>query len=210
MGSRREVESEAEAKSKAKAAVQETLDLFKYIMLKTGYQGYDVELMTKVVLLDAGPEGWVHWELKVTEFYANQNGVMHGGAAGVIFDMCTTTALCPVAKPGYWDFQGGVTRALNISYLRAVPINTTIHIHSQVIQHGRTMALIRGTMTSSDSDPARRIVYATCDHHKVNVPVRPDHLALRDEMRMERRKRKQIENQDRVGIERPGPGKARL
>lgn len=68
--------------------------------------------MTKVVLLDAGPEGWVHWELKVTEFYANQNGtygdsrpfmsqpvlcastdlnssrllgVMHGGAAGVIF-----------------------------------------------------------------------------------------------------------------------------
>lgn len=70
------------------------------------------------------------------------------------------------------------------------------------------MALIRGTMTSPDSDPARRIVYATCDHHKVNVPVRPDHLALRDEMRMERRKRKQTENHDRVGLE--APGKARL
>jgi len=47
--------------------------------------------------------------------------VMHGGAAGLIFgmpwvaekkegymtdfvgDMCTTTALGPVAKPGYWE-----------------------------------------------------------------------------------------------------------
>lgn len=27
--------------------------------------------------------------------------VMHGGAAGVIFDMSTTTALCPLAQPGF-------------------------------------------------------------------------------------------------------------
>lgn len=32
----------------------------------------------------------------------NYNGVMHGGAAGVIFDMLTTIALGPVAKPGFW------------------------------------------------------------------------------------------------------------
>ncbi len=37
-------------------------------------QGYDVELMTKVRLLDAGPKGTVRWELEVTDFYANQNG----------------------------------------------------------------------------------------------------------------------------------------
>jgi len=30
--------------------------------------------MTKVVLLDAGPEGRVAWELEITDFYANQNG----------------------------------------------------------------------------------------------------------------------------------------
>lgn len=46
---------------------------------------------------------------------------MHGGAAGVIFDMCTTTALGPVAREGYWDFLGGVTRTLGVGYLRAVP-----------------------------------------------------------------------------------------
>lgn len=30
--------------------------------------------MTKLVLLDAGPEGRVVWELEITDFYANQNG----------------------------------------------------------------------------------------------------------------------------------------
>ncbi|KIX09055.1 uncharacterized protein Z518_00133 [Rhinocladiella mackenziei CBS 650.93] len=37
--------------------------------------GYDVELMTKLLLLEAGPEGSVRWELTVTDFYANQNGL---------------------------------------------------------------------------------------------------------------------------------------
>lgn len=69
--------------------------------------------MTKVRLLDAGPEGYVEWELDVTDFYANLNGcfskltlncyahacwyvgvkgVMHGGAAGVIFGMFVSSS----------------------------------------------------------------------------------------------------------------------
>lgn len=34
--------------------------------------------------------------------YGNYNGVLHGGAAGVIFDMLTTIALGPIARPGFW------------------------------------------------------------------------------------------------------------
>lgn len=33
----------------------------------------------------------------------NYNGVLHGGAAGVVFDMLTTIALGPVARPGFWE-----------------------------------------------------------------------------------------------------------
>lgn len=33
----------------------------------------------------------------------NYNGVMHGGAAGVVFDMLTTIALGPVATPDFWS-----------------------------------------------------------------------------------------------------------
>lgn len=31
-------------------------------------------------------------------------GQIDGGAAGVIFDMCTTSALGPLAKPGFWEY----------------------------------------------------------------------------------------------------------
>lgn len=58
------------------------------------------------------------------EYHGRILDVMHGGAAGVIFgmlyikedegkllmqgaDMCTTTALGPVARPGYWELVPG-------------------------------------------------------------------------------------------------------
>lgn len=100
---------------------------------------------------------------------------MHGGAAGVIFDMATTSALCPLATPGNWEFLGGVTRTLNISYLRAVPIGTTVLISANVVQAGKTMAMIQGKMTSLD----RKRVFCTVEHHKVNVPVRQQHRNAR-------------------------------
>jgi acyl-coenzyme A thioesterase 13 len=101
--------------------------------------------------------------------------VMHGGAAGVIFDMATTTALCPVARPGFWEFMGGVTRSLNISYLKAVPIGTTVRLTSKVVSVGKQMAMIRGAMTSLDG----KITYCTVEHHKVNTPLLPEHLDAR-------------------------------
>src|SRR3954469_20833156 len=89
--------------------------------------------------------------------------------------MLTTTALGPLARPGYWYFLGGVTRSLNISYLKAVPIGTTVRVRSRVVQCGRTMAMIRGEMTSVDG----KTVYLTAEHHKVNVEMKRAHLAAR-------------------------------
>jgi acyl-coenzyme A thioesterase 13 len=100
---------------------------------------------------------------------------MHGGAAGVIFDMATTTALCPIARPGFWEFMGGVTRTLNISYLKAVPIGVTVRLISRVVSVGKQMAMVRGEMTSLDG----KIIYCTAEHHKVNAPVQPEHLIAR-------------------------------
>jgi acyl-coenzyme A thioesterase 13 len=53
-------------------------------MKQTDYTGYDVDMMTKIKLIDAGPEGSVEWELPITSYYSNMNNVMHGGAAGVL------------------------------------------------------------------------------------------------------------------------------
>jgi acyl-coenzyme A thioesterase 13 len=68
--------------------------------------------------------------------------------------------------------MGGVTRNLNISYLKAVPIGTTIHVHAYVYQVGKTMVYIKGWMTSEDG----RMIYATCENHKVHVPSKKEHL----------------------------------
>lgn len=103
--------------------------------------------MENIRIIDATPSGTATFEFLIDEQYSNINNVMHGGAGGVIFDMCTTFALGPVAKPGSWEyvflslrnlgvdlrhmimltgssFLGGVTRTLNLSYLRAVPVGT--------------------------------------------------------------------------------------
>jgi len=72
--------------------------------ISQSFKGYDTYLMNNCTLLSATPRGEIEFELLITPFYANLNGVMHGGAAGVIFDMCTTTALGPVSRKGYWEY----------------------------------------------------------------------------------------------------------
>jgi hypothetical protein len=46
-------------------------------MLTPGVQGYDLELMKNIRLIEAWPEGKVVWELDITPFYSNLNGVWH-------------------------------------------------------------------------------------------------------------------------------------
>ena len=60
---------------------------------------------------------------------------------------------------------GGITRSLNVTYLRPLPLPATIWVKSQVVQHGRSVSLVGGTITSQGGGT----VYFTCEHHKVNV-----------------------------------------
>ncbi|KAG9240448.1 HotDog domain-containing protein [Calycina marina] len=160
------------SRARAIKGVAAVFDRYHLIAASQKFAGFDLHLMQTLRIVDAAESGMVEFELCMEERYTNLNGVMHGGAAGVIFDMCTTTALGPLARPGYWDFMGGVTRTLNISYLRAIPIGTTVRVRGDVTQAGRTMAMIRGTMSSVDG----KTVYCTCEHHKVSVPTQEQHL----------------------------------
>jgi acyl-coenzyme A thioesterase 13 len=94
------------------------------VVEKQNYDGFDKRLMAEAVLLDAsvGPPSRkisspaqqaefpapavlasATFSLVISPAYCNLNNVMHGGAAGEIFDMLTTSALGPVARPGYWE-----------------------------------------------------------------------------------------------------------
>jgi acyl-coenzyme A thioesterase 13 len=83
--------------------------------------------------------------------------------------MCTMSALAPLAGPKFWVFLGGLTRGMNLTYIRDCPVDTEVIIDSTVIQAGRTMALIRGEIKSPDG----KIVYVTVDHNKANVGPGP-------------------------------------
>ncbi|KAK5937985.1 hypothetical protein PMZ80_009574 [Knufia obscura] len=188
-----------EETAKAKAACQSMLDLYNFIRRRKSMRNFDDSVMEDLRLITAsGHPGdpsanppvrpSAHpsclLEMTMTSEYANLNEVVHGGAAALTFDMCTTLALCPIQRPGYWDFMGGVTRTLNVSYLKAIPSGTKIRIRSWVVQHGRTATLLRGQMESPDGGT----VYATCEQHKIHVPMSEEHLRFREEMRAERKK----------------------
>ncbi|KAL1955786.1 hypothetical protein VTO42DRAFT_8106 [Malbranchea cinnamomea] len=166
-------------------SVETFLQVYKELMAEKNFNGYDKPLIEQVRLVDAHPNG-VTWELDVTEYWTNMNGVMHGGAYGVIFDMCTAIAMNPISKADYWDFLAGVSRTINISYLKAIPLGTTIRIKCEVIQHGRRMALIRGVMESVDG----KTVYATVEHHKTALPSKPEYAKRLREARAQRMREK--------------------
>ncbi|KAK2752457.1 hypothetical protein FQN54_008119 [Arachnomyces sp. PD_36] len=175
-----------DSKEAARDAVESFIEVYTQLMDEKGFKGYDRTLMKDIRLIDADPIDGVTWELTVDEYWVNMNGVLHGGAYGVIFDMCTAMAMNPISRVGYWDFLAGVTRTLNISYLKAVPLGTTIRVHTNVIQHGKTTSLIRGVMESPDG----KITYATAEHHKIAVPSLPEYSKRLAEHREERARRK--------------------
>lgn len=178
----------------AKDAVQSIIDLYTYIAKQNKIRSFDEHVMRDMRLLSAtGRPGdpsstppipaSAHpsalFELHVDHKYTNLNNVMHGGAATTVFDMATMLSLGPVHREGYWEFMGGVTRSLNTSFLKAVPKDTTVRIRAWVLQHGRTMAMMRAQMENVDG----KIVYAACEQQKVNVPSLPEHIKLRALMR---------------------------
>lgn len=177
----------------AVAAVRAMLDLYTYIAeRKSQHNLFDTKVMRDLSrgLLHASAHPKhpsVLYELLVDEHYTNLNGVLHGAAASLIFDMATMSAMCPIQREGVWDFQVGTSRTLNLSFLRAVPLGTTVRVKCWVMQHGRTTCMLSGVITSVDGET----VYATCEHHKIHIPISKEHATLREEMKREMKKREE-------------------
>ena len=61
---------------------------------------------------------------------------------------------------------GGMTRSIQLTYLRPLPLPATVRVESKVMQMGRTMGLVRGDITSRDG----KKVYFTGEQHKATSP----------------------------------------
>ncbi|KAK3686325.1 hypothetical protein LTR37_019915 [Vermiconidia calcicola] len=105
----------------------------------------------------------------VAPFYCNGSGNLHGGAQSMIYDLCTSVTLQAIGKPGWW-FNGGVSRTLNVTYLRPAPEGTELELDAEIVAVGKTLAMLRGVIKrASDGVPI-----STCEHNKAAVASKPN------------------------------------
>ncbi|KAH8659156.1 HotDog domain-containing protein [Tricladium varicosporioides] len=140
--------------------------LFFGSMPKDDYQGWGASLIHQDLTLlsaDTNP-GRTTFRYVVQPSHCNRLGNLHGGCAATLFDVCTTSALAPIAKEGYWAYAG-VTRTLNVTYIRPAPVGESVLIESEVVHAGKRLCTIKGVMRR-ESDGA---ILTTCEHGKVSI-----------------------------------------
>ncbi|KAL5336222.1 HotDog domain-containing protein [Aspergillus crustosus] len=102
--------------------------------------------------------------LTIAPEHTNVLGNLHGGCAATIFDILSSMILLGASKPGVFEF-GGVSRHLDVTYLRPVPVGTTVKLVSRMVHMGKRLALMRSEIVRVD-DGAVCIV---SDHEKANT-----------------------------------------
>lgn len=114
------------------------------------------------------PDTSVSFAFTVRPQHCNRMNSLHGGCIASIFDLTTTLSLARIRRPGFWDSMG-VSRSLSVTYLRPAPTGTELLIECEVVQVGRTLAALRGTMKRRRDGQ----LVAVCEHGKVNVDPGP-------------------------------------
>ncbi|KAF2238557.1 thioesterase family protein-like protein [Viridothelium virens] len=157
-----------ETRRKALLAVQFSIEAAEtyYRSKPEADKHFDWAFLENLRLVDADPTGMAEFEFEVLEQYCNLADNLHGGAAALMFDVCTSLAISPLAKPGFWEFGDHVSRTINVSYLRPAPSGTTVKLRCQVAAIGKQMCLIRAELKSQDG----KRIYCTMEHHKVRTP----------------------------------------
>lgn len=74
-------------------------------------------------------------------------------------------AVAPLSKASGWHF-GGVSRNLNVSYLRPVPCGIQVHVVCQVASLGKQLATITAKMQTEDGK-----LLCLAQHDKVWVDI---------------------------------------
>lgn len=108
------------------------------------------------------------YTFKVSPFYCNGTGTLHGGAQSMIFDICTSLTLMGIGKRDFW-INGGVTRVLTVNYLRPAPLGTEMELDTEVVAAGKNLALLRAVLKRASDG----VAVSTCEHSKVTVPSKP-------------------------------------
>ncbi|KAL4903641.1 hypothetical protein BDW74DRAFT_155886 [Aspergillus multicolor] len=113
------------------------------------------------------PQPTIAFELTIAPKHCNYLGNLHGGCAATLFDVLSSMILLGVSKPGFFEL-GGVSRHLNVTYLRPVPMGTRVRLVSKVVNVGKRLALMRSEILRVYED-GREEVCVVSDHEKANT-----------------------------------------
>lgn len=86
------------------------------------------------------------------------------GAVATLADNATTLAAAPISRPGFWE-HGGVSRTLNVTYLRPVAKGSVIRIECVVRSVGKKLAATQCSIRSKESGK----VLALAEHNKAAI-----------------------------------------
>lgn len=139
----------------------------KHHILTSMFQDWMASLVPHLKLVSVSPSmphPSITISYTVQSDHCNRLHNLHGGCAATLFDFITTLPLSLINKPGFWQYLG-VSRTLNTTYFRPVPAGVEVTIEAEIVQVGRKLATIRGTMRRR-SDGA---IMAVCEHGKANV-----------------------------------------
>ncbi|KAI1506652.1 HotDog domain-containing protein [Biscogniauxia marginata] len=101
----------------------------------------------------------------------HSNGVtgVHGGCTASLFDHCTSMVLPLISRPGFWKFLG-ISRTLNVTYVRPMPVGEPVDVECEVVHAGRRLAALRGVArAAARGAEGQGPVLAICEHGKVNT-----------------------------------------
>lgn len=85
-------------------------------------------------------------ELTVDPRIANNSRMMHGGMVATALDVAAAYAIFPLLS----DDEVVLTNSLAISYLRPVPIGSSIWARAEVLRRGRATAFLRSEVGIGD------------------------------------------------------------
>ncbi|KAL4897902.1 putative thioesterase family protein [Aspergillus ambiguus] len=110
------------------------------------------------------PRPHVSFRFNVAPKLCNFMGNIHGGCAATLIDILSTTILMGIGEPGKFSL-GGVSRHLNVTYLRPVPQDTEVRLSCEVVHVGRRLALLKAEISRVDNGD----VCIVGEHEKANT-----------------------------------------
>ncbi|KAL3488688.1 HotDog domain-containing protein [Aspergillus germanicus] len=129
-------------------------------------EGWDIDTKALRLTFESATQSppQVNYLLTIAPKHCNMLGNLHGGCAATLFDVLSSMILIGVSKPGLFAY-GGVSRHLDVTYIRPVPVGTTVRLTSRVVHVGRRLALMRSEIVRLEDGG----VCMVSDHEKANT-----------------------------------------